>query len=89
MPGVARKDKDSAGGLIKEGSPDVFANGFAVARIGDAVTPHAPLNSPHIASPVMAQGSPNVFANGIAVSRAGDLATCGHEATGSADVLAN
>ena len=85
MPGVSRKDKDSAGGTIAAGSPNVFVDGAAAVRVGDAVTPHG--TGAH-ASPKMAKGSSTVFVNGIAVCRAGDSASCGHEASGSGDVFA-
>jgi uncharacterized Zn-binding protein involved in type VI secretion len=86
MPGAARKDQDSAGGIIVAGSPDVITNGTPQARIGDAVKGHAP--SPHSA-PKMAEGSPDVIVNGIPASRARDKATCGHPSTGSSDVIIN
>jgi len=86
MPGAARKGQDSAGGTIVGGSPNVIVNNSPVARIGDPVAGHGV--GPH-ASPVMAEGSGNVLANNIPVSRAGDLATCGHPATGSGDVIVN
>ncbi len=87
MPGIARDaGTDTAGGAIIQGSPNVFANGQPVVRIGDAVQPHG--RGPH-AGPVMVGGSGNVKANGIGVSRAGDAASCGHSATGSGNVFAN
>lgn len=86
MPGISRKDQDTAGGKIIEGSSNVFANGKGVVRKGDAVAGHD--KSPHDA-PVMVGCSPNVFANGICVVREGDAASCGHTASGSSDVFAN
>jgi len=86
MPGIARKDEDSAGGTLIEGSENVFVNGFSVVRIGDDVAGHG--LPPH-ASPVMAEGSENVFVNSIGVCRAGDAASCGDIATGSPNVSAN
>lgn len=85
MPGVTRKGTDSAGGSLAAGSPDVFVNGAAAVRIGDAVTGHG--DAPHD-SPTMAAGSGSVFVNGIGVCRDGDAATCGDAATGSGDVFA-
>ena len=85
MPGVTRKGTDSAGGSLAAGSGNVFVNGAAAVRIGDAVTKHG--NAPH-ASPKMSAGSGSVFVNGIGVCRAGDAATCGHTASGSGDVNA-
>ena len=86
MPGIARKDEDSADGLAIEGSENVFVNGFGVVRIGDSIQGHG--LPPH-ASPVMSEGSENVFVNGIGVCRAGDAASCGHNITGSPNVSAN
>lgn len=88
MPGVSRKNVDSAGGIIFEGSDNVFVNGAGAVRIGDGVTPHPPGNSPHVANPVMVEGSSTVFVNGIGVCRAGDAASCGHTASGSGNVNA-
>ena len=86
MPGIARKDEDSAGGTLVEGSENVFVNGFNVVRIGDAVAGHGLFLH---ASPVMDEGSENVFVNGIGVCRAGDAASCGDIITGSSNVSAN
>jgi uncharacterized Zn-binding protein involved in type VI secretion len=85
MPGVTRKGTDSAGGSLAAGSPNVFVDGAAAVRIGDAVTGHG--DAPHN-SPTMSAGSGSVFVNGIGVCRAGDAATCGHTASGSGDVNA-
>jgi uncharacterized Zn-binding protein involved in type VI secretion len=87
MPGITRNaGQDVAGGAIIQGSSNVFVNGKPVARVGDRIAGHG--RGPH-SSPVMAQGSSNVFTNGIATCRAGDVATCGHTASGSANVFAN
>lgn len=87
MPGIARDGgKDVAGGPIIQGSGNVYADNFPVARIGDAVAGHG--KPPH-SGPVMAQGSPNVFTNEISTSREGDAASCGHTASGSNDVYVN
>jgi uncharacterized Zn-binding protein involved in type VI secretion len=85
MPGVSRKDADSAGGVISGGSVNVFINTYAAVRVGDSVTPHGiGLHG----SPQMAEGSSTVFVNGIALCREGDKANCGHPASGSSDVFA-
>ena len=86
MPGIARKDEDSAGGTLVEGSENVLVNGFNVVRIGDSVAGHGLFLH---ASPVMAEGSTNVFVNGIGVCRAGDQASCGHNSSGSSNVSVN
>jgi uncharacterized Zn-binding protein involved in type VI secretion len=85
MPGVSRKYKDIAGGVIVQGSPTVFVNGKPAVRIYDLVSCHG--LSPH-SSPIIIQGSNSVFVNGKRVCRAGDRANCGHPATGSKNVFA-
>jgi len=85
MPGVSRKDKDIAGGLACEGSPNVFVNGFAVVRHGDRVVSHGV--PPHTPKPAMIAGSKNFYVNSILVVNQGDLAVCGHAITGSDNVF--
>lgn len=87
MPGIARKNLDSAGGIAIEGSENVFANGKGVVRIGDKVASHG--LPPHSPTPPMVQGSTNVFVNGKGVVRAGDKANCNHIITGSSNVYVN
>lgn len=87
MPGVARKDLDSASGIAIEGSQNVFCNGKGVVRIGDKVASHG--LPPHSPTPPMIEGSANVFANGIGIVRAGDKANCNHIITGSSNVSVN
>ena len=86
MPGVSRKDVDTAGGAITGGSGNTFINGSGCARIGDSVAPH-PSGFPHQVA-VMASGSSKVFCNGISVCRQGDSASCGHTASGSSNTFA-
>lgn len=89
MPGVSRVGLDSAGGVITGNlAPTVFVNGAPVAVLGAAVESHPPV-PPHTTSPVMVGSSATVYASGILVCRAGDAASCGHTASGSADVFAN
>jgi uncharacterized Zn-binding protein involved in type VI secretion len=86
MPGVARVNQDTAGGMIVGIlAPTVFVDGRPVAVQGAAVAGHG--KSPH-AAPVMVGHSTTVFACGLPVCRAGDAASCGHPASGSADVFA-
>ncbi|WP_082018095.1 PAAR domain-containing protein [Leisingera sp. ANG-Vp] len=86
MPGVSRIGQDTAGGTIDEAlAPSVRINGSAVAVLGCAVAPHG--IGVH-AGPIMATASDTVFAQGTAVCRQGDLASCGHAASGSANVRA-
>ena len=87
MPGVARKNLDSASGIAIEGSENVFVNGESVVRIGDKVASHG--LPPHSPTPPMIEGSTNVFANGIGIVRAGDKANCNHIITGSSNVSVN
>lgn len=61
MPAVARVGDAVTGGVIIEGSPDVFVNGKAIARQGDRTT-----------TGYIIGGSSTVFANGIPVARVGD-----------------
>lgn len=85
MPGISRKDVDSAGGILNSSSGNVFVDGHGVVRVGDTVEGHGP--GIHAAA-VIVSGSGSVFVNGIAVCRAGDLASCGDAASGSSDVFA-
>ena len=85
MPGASRKNLDTAGDKIIQGSEDVLINGEPAVRLGDAVEGHG--RGSH-RSPTMAEGCSTVFVNGIPLVRAGHRATCGHEATGSEDVFA-
>jgi uncharacterized Zn-binding protein involved in type VI secretion len=86
MTGIVRTGVDAAGGTELGKSPDVYANNAAVVRKGDPVAGHG--RAPH-ARPVMVGASSDVYANGILVCRAGDLASCGHPASGSGDVIVN
>lgn len=72
MPQVARiGDGISHGGAIIEGSPDVFANGIAVARLGDKV--QCQIHGLR----VITSGSATVSVNGKPVARIGDSISCG------------
>ena len=64
-------DPGSHGGSVTTGSPDVIANGKAVARVGDTYA--CPI---HGSNPI-ATGSGDTFANGKAVARVGDTTACG------------
>jgi uncharacterized Zn-binding protein involved in type VI secretion len=64
-------DPGSHGGSVSTGSPNITANGLAVARIGD--TYNCPIHGPN---PIVT-GSPNTTANGAAVARVGDTTACG------------
>lgn len=87
MSGASRVGTDSAGGTIAgPGESTVKVNGKTISVIGDSVTPHAPLDTPHMGGPVMVGSSSTVFAGGKPVCRAGDLASCGHSANGSGNV---
>ena len=58
-------------GMIVQGSPSTNANGFAVARLNDAVE-H---NCPHCGTGYVSSCSSVVFADGIGVARLGDSVT--------------
>lgn len=85
MPRVVRiGDPGSHGGAIVSGSPDVYANGLKVARVGDTYA--CPL---HGANPIVT-GSPDTFANGAKVARVGDSTACGATLVdGSPDTYCN
>jgi uncharacterized Zn-binding protein involved in type VI secretion len=86
MPGISRVNQDTAGGTITGNlAPTVFVNGNPIACLGAAVQSHG--LAPH-AAPTMSGHSSTVNANGIPICRAGDQATCGHAASGSANVFA-
>lgn len=74
------------------GSPNVFADGMAVHRVGDSWDTHTCTHPeiPHGShSGSLASGSSSVFVNGLPVGRVGDPVDCGSTvATGSNDVFA-
>jgi uncharacterized Zn-binding protein involved in type VI secretion len=77
-------DPGSHGGAVSTGSPDVTANGQAVARVGD--TYNCPEHGPN----PITSGSPDTTANGQAVARVGDSTACGATLTdGSPDTFCN
>ena len=86
MPGISRKDKDSAGGIAIEGSENVKANGFNVVRLNHKVASHG--LPPHSPTPPMVTSSTSVKVNGFGVVKAGDSASCGHTISGSSNVNA-
>lgn len=70
-------------------SPNVFANGVAVHRQGDAWAPHTCPAIPETHASVLASGSSSVYVNGQQIGRIGDPVACGSTvATGSGDVFA-
>lgn len=87
MPGIARVNQDTAGGLITGNlAPTVFVNGKPIVVIGASIAGHG--LGAH-AGPSMSTGSGTVFAHGIGVCKAGDTATCGHACVGSSTVNAS
>lgn len=81
MPGIARKNADTAGGTqLGGGQSFARVGGDLIVLLGDDVAGHG--DSPHDA-PVMAEGSSFARINGIPICRAGHLASCGHASTGS------
>lgn len=72
-----------------EGSPDVFANGIAIHREGDAWAQHTCPDIPETHSSVLASGSSTVFVNGREIGRINDPVACGSFVVqGSPDVFA-
>lgn len=71
-------------------SPDVFVDGIAVHRVGDAWAAHTCPSIPETHASVLASGSPTVFVNGRPAGRIGDGVACGSSvASGSATVFAD
>ena len=97
MPGVVRFGDSSAGHPHcypprpnVEASPNVFCNGRAVHRLGDAWASHGscPDHVPHAGT--ASSGSGNVFVNKKSICRIGDGISCGDTmAQGSGNVFAN
>ena len=94
MPAVHLKGQQCSGhGCFpprpnSQGSPNVFVNGIAVHRQGDAWEAHGcGVCIPHGGS--MASASGTVFANGKGIARIGDSVDCGSVASeGSSNVFA-
>lgn len=96
MPASSRKTDAGvvhcSGYTIATGSPDVFINNLAAARVSDSSTSHlrpaGPICVSHVSQ--IAAGSPDVFVNGLAMARVGDpLTACTTIAQGSPNVRAN
>ncbi len=93
MPPVTRLGDDCTGhGCFPprpsvSSSPNVYANGIPVIRVGDAYAAHGcSICSSHTGD--LASGSATVFVNGLPVGRIGDSVTCGSSvAVGSPDVI--
>jgi len=84
MAGVSR-DNDTAGGDLIPSQGTVFANGQLVIVDNDAVAGHGV--GEHAAPTIPAGNQSKIYAEGKLIVISGDDATCGHLATGSADVL--
>jgi uncharacterized Zn-binding protein involved in type VI secretion len=79
---------NASGATIVATAVRTFCNGIAIARDGDAVTPHPPGGASHNNATVQASGSQTVYVEGIPVVAVGDSATCGHVVTsGSPNVF--
>lgn len=95
MPAAARRGDPGvvhcSGYVIASGSPDVFINTRAAARVGDPSTTHLRPAAPCVAHvSTIAAGSPNVFVNNLPLARQGDpLTACTRIAQGSPNVFAN
>ena len=70
-------------------SPNVFVNGIAVHRQGDAWAAHTCPAIPETHASILAAGSSSVYVNGKQVGRIGDPVACGSAvASGSPNVFA-
>lgn len=68
------------------GSPDVLVDGKPVARVGDALAPHAkPKHPPH--PRIIAAGSATVLINGMPAAVTGGAIDCGGVTIGSGSVI--
>ena len=77
MPGIARRGKDKARGvIIGPSAKTVFANGLPVSLLGDTVAPHG--KPPHTRPSLVSNPSPSVVVENINVAKQGTLASCGH-----------
>lgn len=69
------------GGLILNGSENVFVNNKAVGHIGSVVSPHPCCGSPgcgsHCLAFMVGVKPATVFVNNIIPTRLGDVASCG------------
>lgn len=71
-------------------SENVFVDGIAAHRQGDAWAAHTCPSIPETHGSVLASGSPTVFCNGVQLGRIGDPVACGSAvATGSGTVFAD
>lgn len=94
MPNVTRVGDNCTGhdacpGVpLAVGSPNVFANGIPVGRVGDTYQPHGCVTHPSHSDEI-AVGSSTVRANGIPLARVGDAVRIGGSvAVGSGNVKA-
>lgn len=71
-----------------EGSDNVFVNGIAAHRLGDAWIVHCD-PTPTCHGSTLGEGSSSVYVNGLALGRIGDAIVCGSTvAEGSDNVFA-
>lgn len=95
MPAVTRKGDNCTGHGCwpprpsTGASPNVFVNGIAVHRQGDAWAAHTCPTIPETHASVLAAGSGTVFVNSKPIARIGDPVACGSNvAAGSPNVFA-
>ncbi|WP_136067091.1 PAAR domain-containing protein [Modicisalibacter radicis] len=95
MPAVTRKGDSGTGHGCwpprpsTGGSGDVFVNGIAAHRAGDAWASHTCPAIPETHASALGGGSSTVYANGKALGRIGDPVACGSTvAGGSSNVFA-
>lgn len=82
--GASRQGIDIAGGVLLDGSSNVFVENYAVALNGSRVVSHG-ISLHGIA--VMIASSSKVIINNKAPIRSADSATCGHRVSGSSRVF--
>ena len=78
--GVCRANLDTAGGIILEGNPNFFVDGFPVSVEGNPVEDHG-INEHDDA--VMVEGNPNFVIGGIPVCTIMSKASCGDQPVSS------
>jgi uncharacterized Zn-binding protein involved in type VI secretion len=84
-------DKVSGGGIVINGSKNVFVNNIPASFLGSKITPHLCCGEPgceiHCSATIIT-GSNTIFVNNIPVTKIGDSATCGDVLiTGSPNVF--
>lgn len=86
MPATARKERDTAIGLIISGRTSVIVNNSPIACEGDVIAPHTPAGV-HNGSVIVGH-TKKVVAENAFVARESDPTSCGHAImSGSGNVI--